>query len=153
MIHMNKKILEKPSTQPWHNLLVFMNLPLWKTIFFSDLNVTIVYERHKPGCSQWVIRRSKYPMQSEHFIAYKMLHEILFLPLYLHPKCEAPQAKNPLKQTTPNMAFKNKSLCISLCETNGYYTTQIEADTVRDRDHLWEISTEHGNTHTGIIEL
>lgn len=51
------------------------------------------------------------------------------------------------------MTFKNKSLCISLCETKDYYTTQIEADTVRDRDHLWEISTEHENTHTGIIEL
>lgn len=34
------------------------------------------------------------------------------------------------------MTFKNKSLCISLCETKDYYTTQIEADTVRDTDHL-----------------
>lgn len=51
------------------------------------------------------------------------------------------------------MAFKNKSLCFSLCETNVYHTTQIEADTVRDRDHLLEIITEHENTHNGIIDL
>lgn len=35
-------------------------------------------------------------------------------------------------------------------ETNGYYTAQREADTVRDRDHLREISTEHENTRTSI---
>lgn len=40
-----------------------------------------------------------------------------------------------------------------VCETKDYYTTQIEADTVRDRDHLREVSTEHENTDNGIIQL
>ena len=47
---------------------------------------------------------------------------------------------------TLSMFLRIPLYIINVSETKDKYTAQVEADTVRDRDHLSEISTEHENT-------
>ena len=47
---------------------------------------------------------------------------------------------------TLSMFLRIPLYIINVSETKDKYTTQVEADTARDRDHLSAISTEHENT-------